>query len=319
MSPSIPKTMKASVIDKFGDPDVLHVASIPVPELAEHEVLIRVHTAGIGVWDPWLREGGMATDRFPLVLGSDGAGTVTACGAKVRRFKVGDRVYGYTFDNPKGGFYAEYAAVSEDNAAAIPSNISLEEAGGMPASGVTALLGLDMLKIKRKTALMIAGASGGVGHVALQLAKQMGARLLAIASHEDGVKLVRHLGAHHAVNGKNPNVAGAVKVFAPEGLDAALVFANSEGLMEALKALRKGGRIAYPNGVEPTPEGFPGVKIHAYDGLPSPDAFQRLNDLIVQGPFHVVISRSYRLEETARAQRDVLNHHIGKLVLKIGD
>jgi NADPH:quinone reductase-like Zn-dependent oxidoreductase len=320
MSSTMPKTMKASVIDKFGGPDVLHVASIPVPELAENEVLIRIHTAGIGVWDPWLREGGMGgSSQFPLVLGSDGAGTVAACGAKVRRFKVGDRVYGYAFDNPKGGFYAEYAAVPEDNAAAVPSNLGLEEAGALPASGVTALLGLEKLKIKRKTALMIAGASGGVGHVALQLAKPMGARLLAIASHEDGVKLVRRLGADHAVDGKNPHVAGAVKVFAPEGLDAALVFANSPGLMEALKALRKGGRIAYPNGVEPVPEGLTGVKVHAYDGLPSPDAFQRLNDLIVQGPFHVVIGGTYRLEETAQAHRDVLKHHIGKLVLKMSD
>ena len=78
----LPKTMKAAVIDKFGGPQVLHVASIPVPEPDENEILLRVHAAGIGSWDPWLREGGASAGRFPLVLGSDGAGTVAARGSK---------------------------------------------------------------------------------------------------------------------------------------------------------------------------------------------------------------------------------------------
>ncbi len=216
MNPSIPKTMKASVIDQFGGPEVLHVATIPVPEPGDAEVLIRVHTAGIGAWDPWLREGGSGVEGFPQVLGTDGAGTVEACGSNVRRFKVGDRVCGFSYDSPKGGFYAEYAAVSEDNVASIPGNISMEEAGVLPASGITALQGLDVLKVRRDCALMILGASGGVGHVALQLAKRIGARLLAIASGDDGVDLVRKLGADQAVNGRNPNVVGSGKGIRPE-------------------------------------------------------------------------------------------------------
>jgi NADPH:quinone reductase-like Zn-dependent oxidoreductase len=319
MSPSIPKTMKAAVIDEFGGPQVLHLATIPVPELGEREVLVRVQTAGIGAWDPWLREGGSSVGRFPLVLGSDGAGTVAACGSRVSRFKVGDRIYGYAFDNPKGGFYAEYAAISEDKAAAIPANVSTEEAGALTASGLTALAGLEKLKLGKDCSLAILGASGGVGHVALQLAKRMGARLLAVASRTDGVDLARRLGADQAVDGRTANVVGAVKDFAPDGLDAALAFANSEKLAEVLKQVKRGGAIAYPNGVEPEPKGLTGAKIHAYDGLPSPDAFDRLNALIARGPFHVEISRSYRLEEAAQAHRDIVKHHIGKLALRIGD
>jgi NADPH:quinone reductase len=317
MHPSIPKTMKAAVIDKFGGPEELHAASIPVPEPGECEILIRVDTAGIGVWDPWLREGGMSAEKFPLVLGSDGSGTVAAIGSKVSRFKTGARVYGYAFGNPKGGFYAEYAAVSEDAAAPIPASLSMEEAGALAASGLTALAGLDAFKIKRNWALMIVGASGGVGHVALQLAKRIGMRVLAIASREDGVELVRRLGADHAVNGRNPNVAGAARVFAPEGLDAALAFANSEMLTEALKQVKKGGIIAYPNGVEPAPEGFAGVTVNAFDGLSSRDAFERLNGLIAREPFRIEVSRTYRLEDLPQAHQDVLKHHIGKLALKI--
>ncbi len=319
MSPSIPKTMKAAVIDKFGGPDVFRVASVPVPELAEREILIRIDTAGIGAWDPWLRKGGMGGDRFPLVLGSDGSGTVVACGSKVRRFKAGDRVYAYTFENPKGGFYAQYAAVPEDAAAPVPANISLEEAGGLPAVGVTALAGVEALKIKDDWAIMILGASGGVGHVTLQLAKRQGARLLAVASGKDGVDLVKKLGADQAVNGRTADLVKAAQDFAPGGLDAALAFANSGTLMESLKRVKKGRRIAYPNGVEPEPKGLTGVKVQAFDGLPDPAAFERLNTLIAQGPFRVEISRTYRLEDLPRAHRDVLKHHIGKLALKIQD
>ena len=314
----LPKTMKAAVIDKFGGPQVLHVASIPVPELGENEILLQVHAAGIGSWDPWLREGGASAGRFPLVLGSDGAGTVAARGSKVRRFKVGDRVYSYTFGNPKGGFYAEYAAVSENDAARIPANVSTLEAGALPAVGLTALLGLEKLKLGPKETLMILGASGGVGHVALQLANRMGARTLAVSSRTDGVDMTRRLGADLSVDGRSAGFLASVKEFA-EDLDAALVAANSKRLAEALKYVKDGGRIAYPNGVEPEPKAFPGVKVFAYDGTPSPEAFERLNALIARGLFHVAIHRTYRLDEAAQAHRDVAKHHLGKLVLKIRD
>ncbi len=317
MSPSIPRTMKAAVIDRFGGPSLLHVASIPVPEVSKNEILIRVRTAGIGVWDPWLRGGGSGSRRFPLVLGNDGAGIAAAVGSSVRRFKAGDRVYGFSFDSPKGGFYAEYAAVAEDAAAVVPGNISVEEAGALAASGLTALAGLEKLRLKAGSVVMILGASGGVGHVALQLAKRLGARVIAVASGADGVTLVRGLGADLAIDGRAARAAKAVNEFAPNGLDSALVFANSQGLREALKLVRKGGLIAYPNGVEPEPKGPSGVKVVAFDGLPEGGAFDRLNGLISRGPFRVEIRRTYKLEDTGQAHRDVLKHHIGKLALKI--
>ena len=319
MNPSIPNNMKAAVIDRFGGPEVLHVATIPVPELSGHEVLIRVNTAGVGVWDPWMREGGASSRSFPLVLGSDGAGTVVAVGPNVHRFKIGDRIYGYGYDNPKGGFYAEYAAVSENNVALIPANVKSIEAGALAVSGITALRGLEELRLDRGQTIMIAGASGGVGHVALQLAKLMMARVLAVASGRDGVDLVQHLGADSSVDGHDADIVEAVLDFAPEGLDAALTFTNSDDLEKALKQVKKGGSIAYPNGVEPEPVGSAGVNVHAYDGLPSPDAFERLNRLIAKGSFRVQISRTYSLDEADQAHRDILKHHIGKLALMIND
>lgn len=314
----LPKTMKAAVIDKFGGPQVLHVASIPVPEPGDNEVLICVHSAGIGVWDPWLREGGSGAGKFPLVLGSDGAGIVAARGSKARRLKVGDRVYAYGYDNPKGGFYAEYAAVPEDDVSKIPANLGTLEAGALAASGITALVGLEKLKIGPNETLMILGASGGVGHVALQLANRLGARTLAVSSGTDGVDMTRRLGAGLSVDGKSAKFLESVKDFA-EDLDAAMVFANSKRLAESLKYVKKGGQIGYPRGVEPEPEGPPGVRVLAFDGISSPEAFERLNGLIARGLFHVAIHRTYRLDEAAQAHRDVSKHHLGKLAFKIRD
>src|SRR5262245_60496856 len=100
---SIPKTMKAEGIDRFGEPEqVMHPATVPVPKLDDRDVLIDVRTAGVGVWDPELCKGEFGAEGgFPKILGSDGAGTVVAAGSKVRRFHVGDRVYAYGFMNPK--------------------------------------------------------------------------------------------------------------------------------------------------------------------------------------------------------------------------
>ncbi len=316
MKTSIPKTMKAAVIDKFGGPAVLHVARIPVPEPGEREILIRVRAAGVGSWDPWVREGGMGGARFPQVLGSDGSGTVVAAGSKARRFKAGDRVYAYTFENPQGGFYAEYAAVPEDAAAVVPAGVSPDEAGGLAACGLTAVAGLDALKVGKDAPVMVLGASGGVGHIMLQLAKREGARVLAVASGRDGVALAARLGADAAVNGKTADVAKAARGFAPEGLAAALVFANGDKLAAALKLVRKGGTIAYPEGVEPVPHGTAGVKIRSFNSLSSPAAFARLNELIARGPFCVETHGTYRLDELPQAHRNVLRHHLGKLIVK---
>jgi NADPH:quinone reductase-like Zn-dependent oxidoreductase len=316
MSLTIPKTMNAAVIDRFGGPSVLHVVRIPVPEIGDNEILIRVHAAGVGSWDPWVRQGGLGGDRFPQVLGSDGAGTVVAAGPKTARFRPGDAVYAYVFDNPQGGFYAEYAVVPEEAAAPVPPGLKMDEAGGLAACGLTAVAAFEVMTIERGAPLLVVGASGGVGHMAIQLAKRRGARILAVASGRDGVALVKRLGADGAVNGKAADVAKAAREFAPGGFDAALAFANSKKLTAALRWVKKGGTIGYPEGVEPEPKGFAGVKVRSFNGLSKPEAFDRLNGLIAQGPFRVAIGGVYGLGELPQAHRDVLKHHLGKLVVK---
>jgi NADPH2:quinone reductase len=317
MQTSIPREMKAAAIDRFGGPEVLHVETLPVPRPEERQVLIRLDSAGIGVWDPYVRSGEieMGSHRFPQVLGNDGAGEVVAVGAGASRFHVGDHVYAFSYD---GGFYAEYVALREDDVAPLPRGLSEEEAGALGADGVTALLGLeDQLHLAAGQTLLVYGASGGVGHLAVQLAKRLGARVLAVASGPDGVALVRRLGADVAVDGKAGDVSRAARELAPGGLDAALVLVHGASLDGVLAYVRKGGRIAYPNGVEPAPSAPEGATLLAYDGVPSPDAFARLNRLVAAGPFHVELGRVYRLEEAAQAHREIDRHHVGKLALRI--
>src|ERR1700739_331818 len=187
---STPKTMQAVTFDKYGGKEVLHVSKIPVPEVGPGEVLIKVQAAGIGVWDSALREGVMKEMfplKFPAVLGADGAGSIEAVGTGVRDFKIGDKVYGQGFLNPKGGFFAEYVALPAEQVAPMPKGLSTVEAAALGVSGLTALRGLDhALKIKSGDSLLIFGV-GSVGHLAIQLAKHMGARVIAVASADDGV------------------------------------------------------------------------------------------------------------------------------------
>lgn len=321
MNQSLNKTMKAVAIDRFGGIETLKTRQLQIPDVGADEVRVRVEAAGVGVWDPFEREGGFAKEfnvkpRFPLVLGSDGAGTIDAVGDNVRHFKKGDRVYGIAFLNPKGGFYSQYAVVKENSVSRIPGKLSMPQAAAMAVDAITALAGLDTtLGLKTGESVLILGAGGGIGHLAVQFAKRMGARVLAVASGDDGVAFVRGLGADKVVDGKKDDIAAAAGQFAPQGLDAVLLTAGGEGAEKALSTLRQGGRAAYPNGVQPIPKERAGIKIQSYDGEYAPPPFEKLNRLIEAGPFEVHIARTFNLDQAADAQRALEDHYIGKLAL----
>jgi NADPH:quinone reductase len=317
------QTMQAVALDKFGGPEALKIQNLPIPEIEANEVLIRVEAAGVGAWDPFEREGRFVEimgvkPTFPYVLGTDGAGTIAAVGKDVTRFKAGDPVYAAELANPKGGFYAQYAAVKADNTSLIPANLSIEQAAVMLTDGLTALTGLEkVLGLKSGESLMVIGASGGIGHLAVQLAKRLGADVFAVASGDDGVELAKKLGADSAVDGRGSNVLKAAKEFAPNGIHAALVTVGGEPTDEALSAIRQGGRIAYPHGVMPEPTARDGIAVEAYDGENSPALIDRLNELIDSGPFEVHVDKTFRLEEASQAHQALAEHHLGKIALRI--
>ena len=313
-------TMQAAAIDRFGGVETITLQTLPMPEVGPDEVLIRVESAGVAVWDIFEREGGFAQifgiePKFPYVLGSDGAGTVVAVGEQVSRFKKGDRVYAMSLASSRG-FYAEYAAVKVGQASKVPEKLSIDQAGVMAVDAITGLRGLDALGLRAGASVLIFGASGGIGHLALQLAKRMGARVLAVASGEDGVALARHLGADAVVDGHKDDVGAAARNFAPDGIDAVLLTAGGEGAQKAADAVHEGGRIAYPHGVEPEPKARPDVKVVAYDGDPDPEIIQTLNRLIESGPFEVHVAQVFPLDQAPEAHRALERHHLGKYALR---
>jgi NADPH:quinone reductase-like Zn-dependent oxidoreductase len=315
------KTMQAVTIDKYGGKEVLKINKIPAPEPGPGEVLIKVQAAGVGVWDELIREGRMKERfplKFPVVLGADGAGSIEALGSGVRNFKVGDKVYGNGFMNPKGGFYAEYIALPEELVAPTPKSLPPVEAAALAVPGLTALHGVDgALKIKSGDSLLIFGV-GSVGHAAIQLAKRLKARVIAVASADDGVALAKAAGADESVNSWTGDVAAAVRRFAPEGLSAVLATVNGKGLDEAIAAIRQGGRVAYPTGVTPPPQGRPGVEAIQYNGEADRASFDRLNSLIGAGPFKVQIDQVFQLSDVAAAHAAMQRHHLGRMALRIG-
>ena len=318
------KTMRAIALDRFGGPETLKVQTIPIPEVGADEILIHVECAGVGAWDPFEREGGFVevlgqTPEFPYVLGTDGAGRVAAVGEKVKEFKEGDRVNAAELGNPKGGFYAEYAVVKTENASLIPSSLNMEQAAVLPSDGLTALKGLEeVLDLQPDESVMIFGASGGIGHLAVQLAKRLGARVFAVASGDDGVNFVKQLRADVAVDGRSETVLDVAREFARDGIDAALVTAGGEATDRVLSAIRPGGRIAYPNGVMPVPKAPARVSVDAYDGEGGREAINRLNELIEAEPFKVHVHRIFPLEQAAAAQAALAEHHLGKIALRVG-
>jgi NADPH2:quinone reductase len=306
--------MRAVTIDRRGR---VSIRDVPVPALGRREVRIAVDTAGIGSWDAEMRPEGR--ERF-LVPGTDGAGLVVAVGAGVRRFRAGERVYSYSYGNPKGGFHAELVTVVASKVARVPRGLGLKDAGAIATTGLTALQGVDdALGLRRGESVIVHGASGGVGALALQFAKWRGARVLATASGRDGVRLARRLGADAAVDGKREDLRAAARRFAPAGVDAVLAFVGGKSLARCLDAVKpRGGRLAYPNGVEPVPRKRRAVKVVAYDAVPGVREFERLNRAIVAAKLKAPIAKTYPMERAADAYRFVRRGHVlGKVVLRI--
>ena len=322
--PFLPTTMRAAAIDRTGPASVLKTHELPLPKIRAQDVMIAVDTAGVGSWEPSQRSGEWGVDdaHFPLVLGSDGSGTIVARGARARRLKVGDKVYAFNFGGRKGGFDAEYVVVPESSAARIPRRLDLIHAGASAAVALTALQGIDdALHVKRGETVVIVGASGNVGMFAIQFAKHRGAVVVAIASGRDGTAFARRLGADVAIDGKRVDIAKALRDFglAPNGVDAVLGLLGGRALTACIDALRPGGRVAYPNGIAPVPRKRRGIKFVSYDAETGVDEFNRLNRVIETMPLTVPIAKQFRLDQAAQAHRMVeKGHMLGRVVLRVG-
>lgn len=314
-------TMRAIVLDRFGDESELRGRSVPTPTVGESDVLIRVDVAGVGSWDRVEREGHFegsfgVPSTFPYILGWEGAGIVEDVGAEVTRFTRGDRVYAASMPVPRGGFYAEYAVVDEEHVALVPERLTNEQAGVLAWDALTAASGLDVIDARPGDTVMIFGASGGIGHLAVQLAKHRGLRVLAVASGRDGVSLAGGLGADVAVDGRRDDVLAAIESFAPDGLDGALVTAGGRAAEDALRGVASTGRIAWAHGVNPPPSADLVERVSFYDGDRSREALQRLNEVIESSLIAPHVAQVFEADDIVTAHRALRGHYVGKLALR---
>lgn len=316
---NVPAEMKAAAIDRFGPPSVLKLHTLPVPQPGPNEVLIGLHAAGVGVWDVSVRDGSWrpyGRPKFPLVPGTDGAGIILAQGARVRRFGIGDRVYATDY---AGGFYAEFKAVGAENVAPVPKRLDMLQAGAALVPGLTALQGIDdHLRVRRGETVLIFGATGSVGTLAVQFAKRLRARVLATASGRPATALVQRLGADGVFDPHREDAPEKLEKLAGGSIDCVLALAGSEVLERCLDLVRPGGRVAYPNGVEPEPRRRPRVRLVSYDAEAGQRQFAKLERAVNEARLQVPIAAVYPLAQAAKAHERLERGHIlGRIVLQI--
>jgi NADPH:quinone reductase-like Zn-dependent oxidoreductase len=312
--------MKAAAIDRFGGPSVLKLHELPTPEPEPNQVLIAVHTAGIGVWDTEIRAGKWrppGRPKFPRILGLDGSGTIVAKGSRVRRLRVGDEVWAYAEE--VGGFYAQYIVVDASQAGRIPRRMSLRDAGAASVTALTALQAVvDYAEVRRGQTVLVFGATGAVGTMAIQFAKSRGARVIATATGRKATDLVRRLGARVVIDARKPDAVEQIEKAAPDGLDVVLAFAGGRTLDGFLDLVPRGGRVVYPNGVDPEPKAAAGIRVKGFDVAVGVKELAQLSRASLAARLKVPIAAAYPLARAAEAHRRVEREHVvGRVVLAV--
>ena len=242
--------MKAFLIDRYGKGAALRLGEVPEPELPEDEVLVHIHATSVNPVDTKIRDGEfklILPYRLPLILGNDAAGVVVRVGSKVRKFKTGDEVYGRPAKDRIGTF-AEFIAINEADVAMKPKNLTMEEAASVPLVALTAWQALvDRANLKKGQKVLIHAGSGGVGTIAIQLAKHIGATVATTTSTAN-VDLVRSLGADVVVDYKKDDFENVLQDY-----DVVLNSLGKDTLEKSLRVLKPGGKLISISG-PPDPE-----------------------------------------------------------------
>jgi len=242
--------MKAFVINKYSKNGSLQLTEMSVPEVKDQNILVDIHAAGVNLLDSKIKTGEfklILPYKLPLILGHDVAGVITKVGKNVEKFKVGDEVYARVRDHRIGTF-AEFIAINEADAALKPKNISMEEAASIPLVALTAWQVLvERAKIKKGEKVFIQAGSGGVGTIAIQLAKHLGATVATTASAKS-FDLLEKLGADIVIDYKNSDFENRLSNY-----DVVLNSQDKETLEKSLKILKSGGKLISISG-PPTPD-----------------------------------------------------------------
>ncbi len=332
--------MLAVLMTRPGGPEVLKARELPRPELpSSQHVRVRLHAAGVNPLDTKLRKGGTYyPDRLPAVLGCDGAGVVDAVGSAVTRFRAGDAVYFFHGGiGGEPGNYAQYNVVHQDHLARIPENLSFTEAAAVPLILITAWEALyDRARLQPGECVLVHAAAGGVGHVAVQLAKLRGARVAATVRGAAKADFVRSLGADRVIDYPSEDfVQAALDWTNGAGVDAVFDTVGGETFCRSFAATKVYGHVVtlLQSACDDKAIKLARLRNQAihYELMLTPmhlgltDArrvqtriLEEGARLIEQGKLKVRVSKELSLAQAAEAHRLIeAGHTTGKIVLRI--
>ncbi|MFB9278577.1 NADP-dependent oxidoreductase [Cohnella cellulosilytica] len=332
--------MKAATIKKYGKNVPLVVTKQPMPVVGEHDVLVEIRAASLNPIDFKIKEGKaklLLSYKFPLILGNDFSGVVVQVGERAKTFKIGDEVYGRP-RKTRIGTLAEFIAVHEDDIALKPRTLSFEEAASVPLVGLTTYQALsDILQLQQGQKILIHAGSGGVGTIAIQMAKRMGAFVATTAS-DKGYDLVKSMGADLIVNYRKENFEEKLA-----GYDAVFDTLGGAALEKSFRILKPGGQIVSISGMPNARFGREAelgwmktailsvvsrritalekkhrVKYHYLFMKPSGAQLKVLKEWIEEGRIKPVIDKVFRLEDAEQALHYLESGSAkGKVIVKI--
>jgi NADPH:quinone reductase-like Zn-dependent oxidoreductase len=310
--------MQAIAITAFGGPDRLTLMDLPAPTCGPDQVVIHVQAAGVGMWDVKVRQGSLTLEgqQFPLILGWESAGIIEQVGAAVIGLDVGTRVICTTYQVGVG-HYAQFVAVSANLIAPAPSSLDALHAAALPVNGLTAYQAIyEVLKMQRGETLLITGAAGGTGTLAVQLAARLGVHVIVTASSKNHPYL-QQLGASELIDYAQTDFASAVQAAHPKGIDAVLDCVGGETAARSLKVIRDGGRFVTIVDLEQvTPARHIDTQLLYF--RPDGQQLAELTKLVDTGQLTVHLDQVFSLEKVSQAHKCLeTRHHQGKIVLSL--
>lgn len=315
--------MKAMVIEQFGDVENLHMAERPIPQPEDHEVQIQILYTSVNPVDWKIREGmlqGRLPHEFPITPGWDAAGIVTEAGRSVKHLKVGNEVFSYCRKPViHDGTYAEYICFDAQHVALKPKTLSFAQAAAIPLVGLTAWQALfDFAKLKKDETILIHAGAGGVGSLAIALAKNAGAKIYTTASEENHA-YVKKMGADVAIDYRKESFVDLLKKLEPQGIDVVLDGLGGETLKNSTEVLKPGGRlVSFLGQLDPKIARKKNIHFSYVFVAPNGDQLTQIATLFEQGKIQPPAIEEMTLEEAGLAQEKVrLGHTRGKVVLKV--
>ena len=320
--------MKAIQVKQVGGPEAMEVVELPVPQPKANEALVKLAASGVNFIDVYVREGRYKA-ALPFVLGQEGAGVVTAAGGEVKSFKVGDRV---AWTGPLGS-YAEYAAVPEDRLVPIPQSVSDQQAAAAMLQGMTAhYLSHDTYPLKKGETALVHAAAGGVGLLLVQMAHNIGARVIATVSTEEKAKLARGAGADEVILYTQADFEAETKrLTGGKGVDVVYDSVGKTTFDKGLNILRPRGMMVLFGGSSGAVPPFDLIALSQKGSLyvtrPTVVHYTATRDelvarsgavfsMIAAGKLKLRIEHTYPLAEAQRAHRDLEGRKTtGKLLL----